>query len=165
MPKISSLSHCRLINGYIKTETIYKKKDLWINNLRRKLRQNGLPYLDSKGRQTEGRTIGDPCPLTCYYECSLNFDTTERIQIHRTFWSLNSKEKTEFYFNFVKQINKKRRTTKKNDSRRAYTFKYYFPLSTNNKSMQVCQRFFLQTIDVSSKVVYRVLKDGYESKF
>lgn len=136
--------------------TKYTKKSSK-RNLRQQLRQMGMSYIDTKGRPKDGRTIGPTCPITCNSECTLNFDENERIRIFEYYWSLNKDEKKIFVRNYVEKINVIRRRVKYS-SRRSTTYRYYFPL--NDKRLKVCQVFFCNTLDISAKVFYRMLRQN-----
>lgn len=130
---------------------------LWKCNIRKRLRQMGEAYVDSKGIQREARNIGDKCPVTCHYECTLNFGTHERTRIHKLYWSLNNDEKKTFMFKYINRIHVKRPTKLASEpSRRSNTFCYYFAL--RDKHLQVCKKFYLNTLGISSKVVYNLFK-------
>lgn len=129
---------------------------LWKCNIRKRLRQMGESYVDSRGKQRQARNIGDICPVKCHYECSLNFNSKERIRIHKSYWSLSIEEKKAFMLKYIKRIHVKRPTTINKQSRRSNTFCYYFTL--RDKKLQVCKIFYLNTLGISSKVVYNLFK-------
>lgn len=149
---IISVSHCRLNN----TSSLTVRPELWKCNIRKRLREMGLSYIDSRGRSRKARTIGPTCPLTCHYECSLNFNNDERVQLHKYYWSLNNNEKKSFHFKYINKIHVKRKRSMEENSRRSNTFCYYFPL--NNKSLQVCKIFYLKTLCISCRVIYNLFK-------
>lgn len=146
-----------------RTKKKYQRPHLYEANIRKRLRQMGESYIDVYGRPKSGRLIGESCPSTCHYECTQNFDKTERVRIHKHFWSLTKIEKDDYYLKFIEKVYPKRKnvTTKKGElireSRRSNTYIYYFPLN-DDKKLQVCQRFFLKTLGISGKMVYRVMK-------
>lgn len=147
---------CRLKDSPVSISTLKvvkaKRKDV----IRKHLRGIGAAYIDTKGEPKDGRTIGPPCVLTCNYECQMNFNPDERLRIHKDFWHSTVKDKQLFYATYVKRIPKHTQTTKAKLSRRTYTFVYYFQL--REKRLQVCQKFFLNTLNLSAKVVYRVFR-------
>lgn len=135
--------------------TVHADKCTNPHRIRKKLREMGVAYIDTKGRPKRGRTIGPPCAATCNYECTLNFNPDERIRVHQTFWQSSASEKQSFYENHVKRIATQRHYTI-SKSRRTYTFIYYFPL--RDRRLQVCKKFFLNTLNVCSDVVYNIFK-------
>lgn len=149
-------------NVFVPNKKKYQRPHLYEANIRKRLRQMGQPYIDVYGRPKDGRSIGESCPSTCHYECPLNFDNVERVRIHQQFWSLTKAEKDEYYLKYIVKVDPKctsvrsRKGEPKRESRRSNTFLYYFQL--NDKRLQVCQRFFLKTLGISGKMVYRVLK-------
>lgn len=159
-----SLFHCRLVSTNDGTPIDTSKKqqlkphtNLWDRNIRKQLRQMGESYIDSRGRPKDGRTIGPSCPTKCHYECSLNFDDSERARVFKYFWSLTAAEKNEFYTTFIVIINvKRKRKTTKDATKRTSTFCYYLPF--RDRRLQVCQVFFRNTLGISTKMIYRVFK-------
>lgn len=111
--------------------------------------------MDKNGITRKGRAMRPPCSSTCPYDCGLNFNADERLQIFSNFWSLKNDEKKKFYIDFIEQIKPKRRyTEQKNNSRRSCSFIYYLLL--RNVKLQVCKVFFLNTLGISSAPIYRL---------
>lgn len=150
-----TLFNCRLVETKPGTTDNTKKSSK--RNLRQQLRQMGVSYIDTKGRPKNGRSIGPSCPITCNSECSLNFDTNDRIRLFEYYWSLTKDEKRKFVRDNVEKINVIRKRVKYS-SRRSTTYRYYFPIY--GKRLKVCQVFFCNTLDMSAKVFYRILKDS-----
>lgn len=120
--------------------------------IRKHLRRIGAAYIDTKGEPKGGRAVGATCPITCYYACQINFDVADRLRIHKQYWQSTAEDKQTFYATYVNRIPKHVQTTKAK-SRRTFTFVYYFQLG--EKRFQVCQKFFLNTLNVCGRVVYR----------
>lgn len=125
----------------------------------------GMEYVSEDGKMRAGRAIGAPCHISCWCECTKNFDTDERLRIHRNFWNLTKNEKHDFYGKFVERGQIKRKRVKEG-SRRECSFQYYFQLG--DRRLQVCQKFFRNTLGIRDGMVYRyfrkVLKKETESE-
>lgn len=85
----------------------------------------------------------------------MNFNSDERNQIHQQFWTLNRREKTDYYDEYVERFVPKRKRVK-HDSRRLFSFRYYFKF--HDRRLQVCQAFFLKTLDINKNNIYHYFK-------
>lgn len=124
---------------------------LWKRNIAKNLRQMGLNYIDSSGRERPARKVREPCSTTCRHECSLNFSTDIRKMLHTNYWQMTNDRKQLFIGKYVERIAKKRCTTLNEDSRRQFSLFYYLPL--NDKRLKVCRTFFVNTLNISPFVV------------
>lgn len=95
------------------------------------------------------KTIKEFCGEKCKRTCK-KFNNTERTAIFQRFWSLSDNEKRYFISQFVKRSEIKRKI--EGFSRRSYTYQYFF--ERNNARHQVCKKFFLNTLNISSARVY-----------
>lgn len=135
-------------------------KELWGTEIRKRNREMGLSYISVSGKATSDRKMKPPCPEKCIQQCTLNFSKTIRQEIHNHFWTLPNEKKREFYSKYVERRNKKRGTRGKKQTRRTYSFVYYFDLLGNR--LQVCKTFFLNTLDVSPGRVYKYFEDFHD---
>lgn len=115
----------------------------------------GMDYVSDNGVERAGRSIGQPCNDKCYCECKKNFDKYEREKIHKTFWQLTKAEKHDFYGKYVERVKIKRKRVKIG-SKRECSFQYFFPL--DDKRLQVCQKFFRNTLGIRDGIVYRYFR-------
>ena len=112
----------------------------------------GHSYINSSGKVRSERRVKEPCPERCIFECPLNFNIDERTKIHKNFWSLNGDQKNLFLAQFIKRISPKRKRVKDGSSRRMFTYVYYFDIM--GKRLQVCKKFFKNTLDITEKKIY-----------
>jgi hypothetical protein len=59
-------------------------------NVRKRLRQAGSEYTDTKGKIVEAREMKDIDCNKCRFECSLNTDEDNRRRIFQEYWGLKS---------------------------------------------------------------------------
>lgn len=111
----------------------------------------GLGYINSSGQESAAKKLKCTCREGCPLECSLNFNTDVRTKIHKSFWIKPEIEKRCFFAKFVKRQQPKRKR-KIGESRRSFTFLYYFQL--NGKLLQVCRTFFENTLDIKAGKVH-----------
>lgn len=127
---------------------------LWQNNVRKRLRQSGQSYVDVTGKQhSERKVIEETCPERCPFKCQFNFDLNDRQDIHKDFWSLTDEKKNFFYSKFVRKQYAARQRTPHKISRRVFSFLYFFDIG-EGKRVQVCQKFFFNTLNISRRRIY-----------
>lgn len=134
-----------------KSSKSYAKSHLWKRNIAKKLRQMGLNYISSKGEERPARKMRESCRLKCHYECPLNFNEIERKLLYQNFWQMSLDERNTFYSKFIERIPTKRPRAGEG-SRRNYSYIYHFPLRETR--LQVCKKFFVNTLGVSEFSVY-----------
>lgn len=134
---------------------------LWKQNVRKRLRQTGQAYVNANGMVQLGRTVRDTCPSQCIYRCQSKFNEIDRVELHRLFWSLPDSEKLAFYEKFTTRRCAARKRTKSQHSRRTFSYIYFFDTG-EGKREQVCQKFFLSTLDISKGRVYHYFKTKNE---
>ena len=128
-----------------------RQEDQWRKNIRKRQRQAGKQYTDSKGnvqRQREIKSKKD-CEGKCKFRCSLNITADERNAIFSEFWNLSDDGKQTFYAKTTERVVKERVRTKAAKSRRKYSYKYIFIKDEAN--VRVCKEFYLSTIDISQR--------------
>lgn len=64
-------------------------KELWKQNIRKKLRVEGKEYVDIQGNVHRARKISSMCNKTCKRECMLNFPEDGRKAIFEAYWKLS----------------------------------------------------------------------------
>ncbi|XP_055708689.1 uncharacterized protein LOC129804927 [Phlebotomus papatasi] len=123
--------------------------EMWAQTLRKKSREAGEEYVNRKGKTIPARTVKETCGDGCKRMCKV-FTEEERNAIFQRFWSLPDEDKRFVIWKFVKRVEPKRKTEP--TSKRGYTFQYFF--EKNNVVHQVCQKFFLNTLNISCARVY-----------
>ncbi|CAC5415816.1 unnamed protein product [Mytilus coruscus] len=129
-----------------------KQTELWKQNLRKRRRQSGMEYINTRGntqRKKEVKIGTKDCNGGCRFKCSKNISETERKAIFKTFWSYSDSEKNAFYGNNIEKLQKERKRTNKEISRKQFTYKYHLPKECGK--VRVCKEFFLTTLDISSR--------------
>lgn len=122
----------------------------WKRNVKKKLRLDGKQYYTQKGKLKAAKFVSD---IECHshYKCQQFFSKKQREDIFASFLQLKSQQlKWDFITKHVSCIPKKRCYSDNND-RRSKTFVY--TLTSNQVSRQVCQKFFISTLNISSKTV------------
>lgn len=127
----------------------------------------GETYVAVNGAVKLGRTMKPACPASCYLKCQFNIDEAQRLEIHKEFWKLTDNEKDRYYAQNVRKVNSARKRTKAEQSQRLFSFTYFFDRYDNGvaaKRVQVCQKFFVNTLDISKGRVYYYFQKLHDSE-
>lgn len=141
--------------GLSDTKVLSRKRkrqpESWKMNINKALCQSGKEYQDVKGNTRQARCLKTikNCEVDCKYMCSKKISSHEREEIFKGFWTLSNDSKLHFYAKNTERIIKLRKQTSNEESRRQYSYMYYFHV--NNEKIRVCKTFFLSTIDVSQQ--------------
>lgn len=127
----------------------------WKQNKRQQKVQRGEEYTGAKGRIHAARSMKENC--SCKRDCKELIGDDKRQSLFKTYWSLDSKSKNSFIAQHVVFSKTARKTSKKQESRRQYSYKYYF--SSINGKDEVCQQFFIKTLGISQKKVHYYFKN------
>lgn len=77
--------------------------DLWKQNIRKKLRCHGKPYINSKGKEVAQKKVKTACSEKCFYTCTKNINQASRETINKEFWKLENDQKQIFYMKYIKK--------------------------------------------------------------
>lgn len=94
----------------------------WKRNIKREKREE---YTDAKGKCVPAKVVKPGCDSTCKLMCS-TFPSDLREKTKSEFYNLTDAQKYKFYGKYTTRTKKSRTRTKKENSRRSYTFNYYF---------------------------------------
>ena len=124
----------------------------WKQSIRKQKRNSGESYTSSDGKERPARHIKPSCPDKCKLKCSLNIPVDQREKIFELFYKTASYERQR---DFILQNVKAAPSGKKAQGKRVNRV-YYLPVE--DKKMQVCQLFFLNTISIGQKMVTYTLR-------
>ena len=90
-----------------------REKDMKINGskiCKKRRHQSCLRYENTKGRIVPEQkvTTKKDCTGTCRFNCGLNISDEERQRIHPNFWKLSDEQKSVFYGDTTKMMQKER---------------------------------------------------------
>ena len=130
-----------------------RNEDNWEQKRKKRARDCGQsysPYKSYKARKRSSeRTMQEPCN-NCRQECSSRISDIEREKLFTSYWGLKNAEKQrQFISNSVKCIEPKRNRGRSEDKSRQRTKTILYFL----EDTQVCQTMFLNTYNISRKVV------------
>ena len=162
----------------------------WQDSTRKRLRNSGHSYVGKNGQHHDKKLLGSGCGYACNKKCHSQFTGEERERIFHGYWKLEDIDRQRGYIvQHVSKITAKRhRRNAKADkkgrpkksgrrscqdqepenasasspSRRKYSHQYF--LTVDERKVQVCQVFFLQTLGINAQFVKRSLakvQDGF----
>lgn len=150
------------ISSSIVTKELTRKrkqfKEDWECVKSKKQKNSGLEYNGCHTKKKfEKKNIRSPCK--CVKKCGEKILQERREVIFNEFWKLGDHEKQWHYITRhakSKDIKKMTLDRKKN---RTQTIKYDFKVNKNDSdSIEVCKKFFLNTLAITEKVVYTALE-------
>ncbi|KAJ0174387.1 hypothetical protein K1T71_010533 [Dendrolimus kikuchii] len=126
----------------------------WNKNIRKTKKNSGETYISSQGKNVPSKMCStENCK--CQRACHTKIDNTIRQNIHLSFWGLGSIERQRDFI--VSNVFSTEATVSRvTNSRRKFTLNYSFKV--NSQAINVCQPFFLRTLDISDKMVRTALK-------
>lgn len=133
-----------------------REQSKWMRNVQRTLRMDGKAYKTQKGRLKAAKTVAE-VKCRCHYKCNDFLSNETRHHIFNEFYDIKTEElRWNFIARHVRRIPKKRSyVAQKDGSRRQHTLVY--KLTAGHTEHQVCQKFFLKTLQISSKKVLTAL--------
>lgn len=126
--------------------------DKWQKNLRKRLRQAGCEYTDTKGKTVQARKLKDI--NKCRFECSINVDEENRERIFQEYWGLNSYDRQRDYVCSQAESNAKGGEKRMREVTRRYKF------AVDGKSVCVCKKFCIATLGIGIKTGLCVKEEG-----
>lgn len=125
-------------------------------------------YASIRGKNLIKRVMKYKDCSKCIRLCSVNFSEFERQAVFDNFWSIADIEMQRFYLSsLVERVDKVNTASASIHSRRSKTHKYYLTKNAKLSGVkhQVCQGFFLATLDISERFVRTaVLRKGRKYK-
>ncbi|KAG5671358.1 hypothetical protein PVAND_001559 [Polypedilum vanderplanki] len=138
--------------------------DEWKCNKRKKLRNSGQAYINTKGNLVQGRVMKPACS-NCRNRCNEKLTEEERQMNFNKFWALGEVvEQRKFIYNHI--ISKKPSRRKTVESNRSVTLEFYLDkYDSKEESVHVCKKMFKNTLAISNQVIQGVMKKYASSNF
>lgn len=134
----------------------FKDESSWKRNIRKKLRNSGKEYINSKQKIVPEKQFNNS-DCDCIKGCQNQISLDQRNKIFSEFYALGDHNlQTSFLCGQIKLISKLRSTTAA-VSKRKYTRIYYL-LNEHGVDVPVCKSFFKKTLQVSDGRLTRALK-------
>uniref|UniRef100_A0A8D8R658 Uncharacterized protein n=1 Tax=Cacopsylla melanoneura TaxID=428564 RepID=A0A8D8R658_9HEMI len=124
------------------------RKAHWIQEHKKYLRNTGQSYVTyTSSKVRRARQVQPPCSNSCRLRCFEKFTPEQRQALFRKYWDLGDIEQQRLYIaqNLDRVLPKYDRRTP--DSKRFLNTAHFFDKE------RVCQAFFLNTLDITQKMV------------
>lgn len=150
-----------------KNGDIYRRRipqpDTWIRNIRKAKRNSGESYVTKGGViRTARNYVKEACPSTCRFGCAARFSDAQRDTFSKLYWSLpDLTSKRVYIIRHMEQVVPKYRRQAKGPTQRGLNYAYFF--DENDVKVHVCRRFFLNTLNISPKVVAVAVQKFFSS--
>lgn len=109
-------------------------------------------------QKKEKNTVGN-----CRLKCKEKVAEAKREEIHKSFWNMgNINDQRIFIIRHMSEV-KTKYQKKLPDRKRSYNFLYNF--SVNGNEVVVCKKFFMATLNVSSKIIFTATKKKSKEGF
>lgn len=121
----------------------------------------GQEYTTAKGKMIRAKTLQPPC--NCRMKCADKVSEIQRASIFADYYSLCAEEKNQFIAGSIEEGKKQCQRLRRNDeaeSRRKFTRHYFLPNASTR--VEVCQKMFTNTLDITLKKV-RVITEKKRS--
>jgi len=98
----------------------------WKRDVRKRLRQSGVAYVDSKGNSQPAHQVNSrkQCDGVCKFKCTEKVTAERQSLLFERFWKLSDTEKAHFYARTTKR-SEVRRSRSVNAEARKFAIKYF----------------------------------------
>ncbi|XP_015178303.1 PREDICTED: uncharacterized protein LOC107067368 [Polistes dominula] len=151
----SSSSNENTVTENLNSAKQYKEK--YMQQVNKIKRNTGQGYYTKKGKFIEAKKF-QSINCNCSKECMKRVNETERKAIFHKFWNMGDFNKQNVFLksNVQRKTVNRRRPRNNLGIIRAYTYKFYLMISDEN--ILVCKKFFIDTFQISSGRINRILK-------
>lgn len=131
----------------------------WNSNIRKQKRISGAEYLSKNKTLITAKSIGSPCQDTCRYKCNIKIPQEVRQVIFKKFWSpfKTIDHKRQFVASSVELQGIKRRRERTGERANKKSSTKRFSLTVDKQKVDVCKKFFLNTLGISQTFVSTAL--------
>lgn len=131
-----------------------RQPENWKQVKAKKLRNLGKTYINSKNKITKARQLKPPCKDTCKLRCSTKINSVQRQTIFDTYWAIGEiHNQRSFILSCLTNITPRYRYTNAlvpRNGNKAFHF------IIDGHAIRVCKTFFLNTLDISDRMIRTV---------
>lgn len=133
-----------------------QKPEKWKKNVNKIKRNSGEAYI-SHGVLRPAKCVQEPCAENCKLKCRTLMTEEQRLAVFKHYWSLADLNlQRQFVAGSLEKVLPKYRYAREGSNR---SINYAYNLWLNNdKRVRVCKMFFLNTLNISSRVVRTTLE-------
>lgn len=143
-----------------KNQQLDKNENLMLRDSRKKSRNFGQKYINSKGQKVAPSSMKGPYFNKCRLQCTLKIINEHRRK-REYYWNLgNIDSQRNFISVYLSEINSTYRNSKIGSNRSKH-FKHTFTIE--NTPIQVYKTFFKNTLAINNRIIFTVTKKRDEN--
>jgi len=127
----------------------------WKKNIRKRLRNSGLEYVNTRGMRVPKKVKGNVNCSHCKFKCSQKVTESDREAIFKQYWETSDKTRQRDFI-VTHAIRKPKGRATVQNSRCKFSLAFY--LTVNSTKVRVCKTFFCQTLAIGAKLVRYALE-------
>ena len=147
----------------VNEKVLSRKKVSRVNKRKsqRELRIMGKPYETRNLTPKEEKSLkANPCERDKCTRCCYDISEEKRKGVFDYFWSLDEQRRRDWIAQHSRSVVIKRKRIKMDISRRNKTYEYY--INEGEGQRQVCQKFLINTLDVTQKYMIYTIEHAIE---
>ena len=130
----------------------------WKRNVIKRKKNSGQSYVSYSGIEKRARILKKGCGGNCKKLCHQLINQDQRERLFHEFWGTGDvNHQNDFLCNTIKPV-PKNKVRNKSHSKRKCSRKYFFKV--NDESIQVCSKFYFDTLDISFTKTECALEKG-----
>ncbi|XP_072763725.1 uncharacterized protein [Anoplolepis gracilipes] len=132
-------------------------KEKYLQQVNKIKRNSGQKYYTKRGKFIPAKQF-ESKNCNCSKKCIERINETQRIEIFNKFWNIDdfNKQNVFLYASVQRESVNRRRPRNNSGTKRAYAYKFY--LVTSGGNILVCKKFFINTFQISTGRIDRILK-------
>ncbi|XP_060810035.1 uncharacterized protein LOC132904130 [Amyelois transitella] len=147
-----------------KTRKRQREPESWKFNTAKRLSNTGQSYLSVRTKKTvDARKVKPPCNEKCRLKCFSKFTEQERKTYFDKYWDLRDINIQRAYIKSCMVEIKPKYKYSKNENPRKSNYAFY--LNRSNTKERVCKTFFINTFDITDRMIRTVKEKCDEHNF
>ena len=138
-------------------DSVEQNKEKYLQHINKIKRNSGQRYYTKRGKLIPAKQF-ESKNCNCSKKCIERINETQRIEIFDKFWNIGdfNKQNIILYGSVQRESVNRRRPRNTSGTKRACANKFY--LVTSGRNILVCKKFFIDTFQISTGRIDRILK-------
>ncbi|KAL7637464.1 UNVERIFIED_CONTAM: hypothetical protein RMT77_012192 [Armadillidium vulgare] len=142
------------------TDSAEQNKEKYLQQINKIKRNNGQKYYTKRGKFIPAKQF-ESKNCNCSKKCIERINEAQRMEIFDKFWNIGDFNKQNiFLYGSVQRKSVNRRRRNNSGTKRVYAYKFY--LVTSGGNILICKKFFINTFQISTGRIDRILKSHSE---
>ncbi|KAI4482024.1 hypothetical protein M0804_009043 [Polistes exclamans] len=139
------------------TDSAEQNKEKYLQQTNKIKRNNGQKYYTKRGKFIPAKQF-ESKNCNCSKKCIERINEAQRMEIFDKFWNIGdfNKQNVFLYGSVQRKSVNRRRPRNNSDTKSVYAYKFY--LVTSGGNILVCKKFFINTFQISTGRIDRILK-------